>query len=150
MNNLELKNRVHTAMYELIRENGVASPVEVLMKIGVLSPEKYEDWRFGRNVPYLERVCQVNLSKLSTINCEIRVFAQKNNLKPSWTYYKQWGKNKKGNKKTVKLRFSKSGDKNVEKLYATHYISSRKVEEANKQRKTSKDEEKLNIFDTIE
>ena len=48
MNNGELKAKVHSAMYSLIKKNGVASPVEVLIEIGVLSKEKYEDWRFGR------------------------------------------------------------------------------------------------------
>ena len=141
MNNAEVVKKVNAAMYELMRENGVAAPVEVLIKIGVLSKENYENWRFGR-VPYLERVCQINSRKLAAVNREIRAFVRKNNLKASWTYYKQWGKNKKGNKKTIKLRFSKSGDENIEKLYATHYISSRKVEEARKRRESHQNEEK--------
>jgi len=130
MNNIELREKVHSAMYALIKKNGVASSVEILIEIGVLSKEDYENWRHGK-VPYLERVCQINLSKLSAINREIRAFARKNNLKESWTYYKQWGQNKKGNKKTIKLRFSKGGDENIERQYATHYVVQRKVEEAN-------------------
>ena len=43
MNNHELKQKVHSAMYTLIKKNGVVSPVEVLMEIGVLTKEKYED-----------------------------------------------------------------------------------------------------------
>jgi len=58
MNNAELRKKVHSAMYTLIKTNGVASPVGVLMAIGALSKEKYENWRHGR-VPYLERVCQM-------------------------------------------------------------------------------------------
>jgi hypothetical protein len=108
-------------MYTLIKNKGIASPVEVLIEIGVLSKEDCEKWRFGK-IDYLERVCKINLSKLSSINHEIRAFARKNDLKPSWTYYKRWGC--KG--KTIKLRFSKSGDEEIEKLYATHYISQRK------------------------
>jgi hypothetical protein len=122
MNNIELRKKVHSAMYTLIKSKGVASPVEVLLEIGVLSKEDCEKWRFGK-VDYLERVCKINLSKLSTINHEIRVFARKNDLKPSWTYYKRWGC--KGKK--IKLRFSKSGDEQIEKLYATHYVSQRKT-----------------------
>ena len=56
MNNHELQVKVHSAMYTLIKEKGIASPVEVLMAIGVLSKEDYENWRRGR-VTYLERVC---------------------------------------------------------------------------------------------
>jgi hypothetical protein len=108
-------------MYSLIKQKGIASPVEVLIEIGVLSKEDCERWRFGK-VDYLERVCKINLSKLSTINHEIRVFARKNDLKPSWTYYKRWGC--KGKK--IQLRFSKSGGEQIERLYATHYISQRK------------------------
>ena len=39
---------------------GYAAPVDVLMDIGVLSKQDYENWRFGK-VPYLERVCKINL-----------------------------------------------------------------------------------------
>lgn len=104
MNNKELHDKVHSAMYELIKEKGVASPVEVLMAIGVLSKEKYEEWRHGR-IPYLERICQINLSKLSTINHEIRVYAKKNNLSASWSDYRKGGKGSR-----TRLRFSKNGD----------------------------------------
>lgn len=124
VNNQELVKKVHSAMYTLIKEKGVASPVEVLIAIGALTKEKYEDWRFGR-IPYLERVCQINLSKLSTVNHEIRVFARKNNLKASWSDYRKWGN---GNR--IRLRFSKSGGEQIERLYATHYVSQRKIGEA--------------------
>lgn len=40
------------------------------------------------------------------------------NLKPCWTVYKAWGK--KGRK--IFLRFSKSGEENIEKLWATHFV----------------------------
>jgi len=146
MNSIELKNKVGSAMYYLIKDKGVASPVEVLISVGVLSKENYEKWRHGK-VPYLESVCQVNLSKLSAINHEIRAFAQKNNLKPSWTYYKKWGQNKKGNKdNALKLRFSKSGREEIERQYATHYISIQKIEEIKKQSEALKNNED---FDTI-
>ena len=126
MNNEELRKKVHSAMYELIKEKGFASPAEVLIAIGVLPKDKYENWRFGK-VPYLEMVCQVNLSKLSTINHEIRAYAQKNNLKPSWSDYRTWGK---GRGRGVRLRFSKNGGEQIERLYATHYVSPHKVSEA--------------------
>ena len=58
---------------------------------------------------------------------EVRAYARKNDLKPSFTYYKQWGR--KGKKPTIKLRFSKYGDEGVEKGYATHYVSSKRMAE---------------------
>ena len=120
MNNGEIIGKVHNSMYQQIKKTGVAAPVQVLMDLGVLSPADYERWRFGK-VDYLERVCKVNLSKLSYIMKEIRSYARKNELKESWTFYKQWGG--KGSKSAVKLRFSKSGSESIERGYATHYIS---------------------------
>ena len=113
-------------MYSQLQKDGVASPVQVLMDLGILSAEDYESWRFG-SVDYLERVCRVNLHKLTFIMKEIRAYARKNNLKASWTFYKQWGR--KGKKPSVKLRFSKSGDENIEKMYATQYISPKLISE---------------------
>ena len=139
MNNQELKNKVNSAMYTLIKENGIASPVEVQISIGVLSKADYERWRRGE-LDYLERVCKINLRKLSAINSEIRAFTRKNDLKPSWTFYKKWksGKSKgNSNMKSIKLRFSKSGNENIENFYATHYISQSKVEAAKERRNQS-------------
>ena len=134
-NDHDLQVKVHSAMYTLIKTKGVASPAEVLIAVGVLSKEDYERWRRGQ-VDYLERVCKVNLRKLSFINHEIRVYARKHDLKPSWTAYNKWGKGE-----NTRLRFSKSGDENVEKLYATHYVSQSKVDEAKERHAARKDKE---------
>ena len=131
MNNQELISKVHSAMYAQCRKRGYAAPVDVLMDLGVLPKQKYEDWRFGR-VDYLERVCTVNLHKLSFIMSQIRAYARKQGLKPSFCYYKQWGvkkKNGQGHKPVVPLRFSKSGNAEIEKNYATHYVDSRRIAE---------------------
>ena len=121
MNDKELIGKVHSAVYHQCQRRGYAAPVDVLMEIGVLPKQKYEDWRFGR-VDYLERVCMVNLRKLSFIMRQMRVYAQKTGLKPSFCYYKQWGvkkKNSQGHKLVIPLRFSKSGDLEIEKWYAS-------------------------------
>ena len=132
MNNIELKNKVHTAMYQIINEKGYVSPVDVLMFTGIISKKDYEDWRFGK-IPYLEKVCQANLKKLSTLMREMRVYAQKNNLKSSWTFYHQWGKHK-----DRKLRFSKTNDENIEKWYATHFVLPAQCEELKQKSNTKK------------
>lgn len=93
----------------------------MLMRIGVLSAQDYENWRFGR-VPYLEKVCKTNLSKLSFMMRELSTYARQNHLRPSWTAYNQWGV--KGRK--IRLRFSKSGDSSIEEGYATHYVAKTK------------------------
>ena len=129
-NDHDLQVKVHSAMYHLIKEKGITSPAEVLMSVGVLSKEDYERWRHGQ-VEYLERVCKVNLRKLSFINHAIRSYAVKNDLKPSWTDYRKWGKGE-----NTRLRFSKSGDEQIERLYATHYISQQRVGDADEQKNT--------------
>jgi len=104
------------------------------MEIGVLPKEKYENWRFGR-VAYLEAVCTVNLRKLSLIMHQMRVYAKQNNLKPSFCYYKQWGmkkKNGQGRKQVIPLRFSKSGDPDIERWYATHWVDCGRIAELKK------------------
>jgi hypothetical protein len=64
MDRKNLKGQIHNAIYQNGREKGWAAPVDVLMGIGVLSKENYENWRFGR-IPFLEKVCQANLRQSS-------------------------------------------------------------------------------------
>lgn len=116
MNNMELKAKVDKAMADIIRAKGFAAPVDVLMEVGILSKKDHEDWRSGR-VPYLERVCNTNLSKLSLVMHEIRSYADRNDLKLSWTAYIHKGK---------PLRFSKSSDEKIERSYSTHYVLKKK------------------------
>ncbi len=117
--------RIHNSIYHNIRNKGYVAPVDVLMDIGVLFKEDHDNWRFGR-VDYLERVCRANLKELSVIMKEIRIYAANNNLKPSYTFYHQWGK-----KKNRGLRFSKSYDENIEQNYATHFVDVERAEHIN-------------------
>ena len=51
-------------------------------------------------------------------------------LKPSFNYYKQWGVKKKGgqgHKPVIPLRFSKSGEPDIERWYATHFVDSKQI-----------------------
>lgn len=123
MNNKELEKKTTAIINSLICEKGYICSVDVLLRLEYLTQKDYEDWRFGR-VQYLEKVCKVNLKKLSLTNRIIRKFAVQRQLKNSWTGYNQWGtKNKKI------LVFSKSGDPNIEKLYATHFIDNKRINE---------------------
>jgi hypothetical protein len=70
-----------------------------------------------KRVPYLERLIKVNLGKINFIMKTVRRNCINGNLNPSWTGYKSWGK---GNK--IDLRFSKTGESNIEKSYATHFV----------------------------
>ncbi len=107
MNNKELEKKTTAIINSLIYEKGYICSVDVLLRLEYLTQKDYQDWRFGR-VPYLEKVCNVNLKKLSLTNRIIRKFAEQRQLKNSWTGYNQWGtKNKRI------LVFSKSGDPNI-------------------------------------
>ena len=141
MNDGEIIGKVQSSMYTRINNQGVVAPFEVLMDVGVLTKEKYEDWRFGR-VPFLEAVCTVNLRKLSFIMHQIRVYAKKHELKPSVSFYKQWGTEKPkggGKKPAVKLRFSKTGDPSIETWYATSFVDSKRVAELKNAKKMELD-----------
>lgn len=136
MNQKELIGKVHSAVYHQCQKRGYATAVDVLMDMGVLSMQKYEDWRFGR-VSYLESVCTVNLHKLNMILHEMNVCAKKAGLKPSFCFYKQWGVKKKGgqgHKPVIALRFSKSGNPVTEKMYATHFVDSKRMASIKAQR----------------
>lgn len=125
MDKKNITGQIHNAMYQSIKKKGYVTLVDVLMDIGMLSKKNYEDWRFGR-VDFLERVCRTNLRVLSGIMKEVRAYASKNQLKPSWSCYHQWGKNK-----DRRLRFSKSGDERIEQNYATHFVDVEMVERLN-------------------
>lgn len=81
----------------------------------LLKPAHLENWRRGR-VPYLERVINCNLTRLSRLLRILRFHVHDLRLKPSYTAYMRWGKGPK-----QRLRFTKSGDPKLEKAYATHF-----------------------------
>ena len=115
----EMLAGVRAAIAIVLRQKGYVSVLDVLVEMKRLTPAHLEDWRFGR-VPYLERVIEGNLSKLSLIGREVRNVAQAQGLTPSVTFHRRWGK---GPKRA--LRFSKSGDPSVELAYATQWVSER-------------------------
>ena len=126
MNNKDLKEKIKSIMNSLVYEKGYACAVDVLLRLEYLSEKDYNDWRFGR-IEYLEKVCRVNLSKLSTINQSIKRFANDMNLKGSWSGYNRFGKGAK-----QRLIFSKSRNKNIEEAYATHYLRTERIDELKK------------------
>jgi Fe-S-cluster containining protein len=108
---------VRRAFAEVLRRQGYVSVVDVLVEMRRLRPASLEDWRFGR-IPYLERVVEGSLAKLSLIGREIRKVARAQGLSPSLTVYRRWGR---GPRRT--LRFSKSGLPSIEQAYSTHWVS---------------------------
>jgi hypothetical protein len=120
MNRTDFVNKTRATADQLLREKGYISPVDVLLAMGRLSKENYENWRF-RRVPHLEKVLPGSLNKHALFCRELRIYARDHlKLKPSWTAYMSWGKGQK-----QRLRFTKYGQPHLEELYATHYVGAR-------------------------
>jgi hypothetical protein len=112
--------RIVKAVEGLLREKGFVAPLELFIRMDLLSPESVENWRRGR-IAYLERVIRCNLGKASRILRILRMHAHDLDLKPSLTVYKRWTEGSR-----PLLRFSKTGDHNIEDAYARHFVSPRK------------------------
>ena len=123
MNNKELEKKVKQFTSELAYKKGYVCSVDVLIELGYITEDDYQDWRFGK-IPYLEKACQGNLHILSTVNRFIRKYSAEWNFEKSWTAYYHWGK---GPKK--RLIFSKSRDQQIETLYATHFLNKKRITE---------------------
>lgn len=108
--------RVCRAVDRLLQRGKVVAPVDVLVDMGLLTPQHLEDWRRGR-VPYLERVIDCNLTRLSRLLRVLRFHAHDLNLKPSLTAYMRRGKGLK-----QRLTFTKTREPKLEKAYATHLV----------------------------
>ena len=102
----ELRGKVHSAVYHQCQQRGYATPVDVLVDIGVLPKQKYEDWRFGK-VRYLEAACTCNLKKLSFIMKQIRSYAKKTNLNLS--FCKRYKRNRIGDSTKIALPYGTDG-----------------------------------------
>ena len=111
--------RIASATQDVSRRGPVVTPVDVLITMGLLTRERLENWRRGR-VPYLERVINCNLARLARVLRILRFQAEELGLKPSFTVYMRWGKGPK-----ARLRFTKTGDPNLEEAYATHFVGRR-------------------------
>jgi hypothetical protein len=100
---------------ELKSQNFVA-PIRVFVSMGLLDVQDIDNWRKGQ-VPYLERVVKCNLAKAGRILRILRFHAHDLNLKPSVTVYRR---KTAGGK--IPLRFSKSGERNIEEAYSRHFV----------------------------
>ena len=108
--------RVVRAVEKILIRADVVAPSDILIEMGNLSRKNYEAWRKGQ-VPYLEQVFEGSLSKANRILRIIGFHAHDLNMVPRQTAYHQW----RNGKKRI-LRFSKSGDPNIEKADSRHYI----------------------------
>ena len=100
----------------LLKEKGHISLIDVFIGLGYLTEKDVEAWRMKR-IPYLEKNIKVGLGKISFIVQTVRSNCINGKLKERFTSYKSWGKGPK-----ITLQFSKSGQPNIEKVYATHFL----------------------------
>ena len=108
--------RIERAVADILAKGKVVAPIDVLVEMKLLRPEKLEDWRRGRE-PHLERVIDLNLTRLSRLLRVLRFHAHDLKLVPSVSVYMRWGKGPK-----QQLRFTKTGDPNLEEAYARHFV----------------------------
>lgn len=104
--------RIVNAVSECLEASEFVAPIDVFIKLNYLSADDYRKWKSGQ-IDYLERVIRCNLSKAGTILRILRFHGHDLNLCPSITIYKH---------KSKMLRFSKTGDPNVDKAYSTHLL----------------------------
>ncbi len=108
--------RIERAVAAILAHGKVVAPVDVLVKMDILAPKDLEDWRFGR-VLYLERVIHGSLSRLSRLLRILGFHCHDLNLTASQTAYVKWGKGRR-----TPLRFTKTGEERLEKVYARHFV----------------------------
>lgn len=103
--------KVMQAVDEILEIDKEILSSEILQRIGVLSKENYNKWKVGK-VRYLEQVITCNLSKATRILSILGFHAHDMNLIKMIMYVKFKGEI---------LRFTKSGYKKGEELYARQY-----------------------------
>lgn len=111
-----LEDRVVRAAEAALAEEKFVTAIDVLEGLGWLPRVRVDEWRQGR-IDYLERVVMVNLRKLSAAMRLFRRWARRCGLIPSETSYVARTRDRRS------LRFSASGDPEIERAYRTHWVS---------------------------
>jgi hypothetical protein len=109
-NRRSLAERVDKAAAAALAAQNYVSPIDVLVGIGWLDPGAVKRWRQGQ-VDHLEQVVATNLSRVSEAMKLFRSWAVARGLVPSETDYVERAPQRRP------LRFSKSGDPTIERLY---------------------------------
>jgi hypothetical protein len=115
-NKAALAERVRKAAEAALARQNYVSPIDVLTGIGWLDTGAVDRWRRGQ-IDCLEAAVQSNLPRISEAMKLFRAWAAEKGLKPSETAYVA----RTAPRRT--LRFSRSGEPTIERLYATHWVS---------------------------
>lgn len=108
--------RIERAVAAILANGKVVAPVEVLVKMDILAPKDLDAWHCGR-VPYLESVIRGSLSRLSRLLRVLGFYCHDLNLVATQTAYTMAGK---GPRRP--LRFTKTREARLEKIYARHFV----------------------------
>ena len=108
--------KIVKAVDNKLKSQNFVTPIQVFISMGLLEEQDIDNWRKGR-IPYLEKVVKCNLAKAGRILRILRFHAHDLNLKPSITAYRR---NTAGGK--IPLRFTKSGERNIEEAYSRHFV----------------------------
>jgi len=115
-NDKRLEQRVIAAAEDALAKRRFVTAIDILGSLGWLPASGEQAWRQGR-VPFLEAAVEANLNKISKAMLFFRRWAHRRGLKPSETAYVRRGRGRQA------LRFSKSGNPDIERAYRTHWVS---------------------------
>lgn len=111
----KLRRRVAQAAAAALASQRYVSAIDVLLGVGWLDPSSHKRWQTGQ-LPYLEQAIQANLARVSAAMQLFRDWATAQGLRPSETAYVA------RTPQRPALRFSKSGDPQIEQAYRTHWL----------------------------
>lgn len=100
------------AIKELLMEKNEISAVDLFVKMSIVDPVHFKRWKKGQ-VPYFEKIVHCNLSKANRILQVFRMHAHDLKMGSKIVKYSRKG--------GIPLRFSKTGDNNIEEAYARHF-----------------------------
>ena len=109
--NDKLYSKVVKAISHILKTTDVISPVEIFIQMGNVSKNDHDAWCNGK-ISFFEKVFQGSLPKANRILRIIEYYAHDLNMIPF--QHKYW-------RKKIPLRFSKSGEANLEKAYSRHF-----------------------------
>ena len=95
--------KLSRAVEIILEKDKVVRPIDVLIGMELLSRDDLEEWRCGR-IPYLEKVIDCNLTRLSRLLRILQFHVHDLNLVPSAAAYIRHGSGPKR-----QLRFTKTG-----------------------------------------
>jgi hypothetical protein len=111
-----LYSRIERAVAAIFANGNIVAPVDVLLRLGLLAPDRLEQWRRGRTV-HLEQVIDCIRTRLSRPPRILRFHAHDLKLVPSVAVYAS-----QDTCRSRRLRFTKSGQAAIEEAYARHFV----------------------------